>query len=176
MPAEAPPSRTSSVPHLPPHDPVHPSYSYGPYPIPYASAPLHAPSPSLTTTADDPPPKDAAMVRSKSPGKPKDRGHNRHCYNCKTADTVTWRRSVLAVGEIACNKCGLYERQHKRPRNLGFSEGYKPTSAKAKKPAIPPPPAAPKWATPSPIPEGAFSITFSPLKPEDASFAQGDDD
>ncbi|KAH9943194.1 uncharacterized protein BXZ73DRAFT_87582 [Epithele typhae] len=33
-----------------------------------------------------------------------------------------WRRSTLNPGKIVCNKCGLYERTHLRPRPLRFDE------------------------------------------------------
>lgn len=43
----------------------------------------------------------------------------RQCYNCKTwRDVSAWRRSVMAPGHIVCNKCGLYEKAHKRSRPL----------------------------------------------------------
>ncbi|KAJ3790821.1 hypothetical protein GGU10DRAFT_339606 [Lentinula aff. detonsa] len=44
----------------------------------------------------------------------------RRCYNCFTSDTSTWRRSNLAVGKVLCNKCGLFERTHSRPRPEQF--------------------------------------------------------
>ncbi|KAJ4498074.1 hypothetical protein C8R41DRAFT_916716 [Lentinula lateritia] len=44
----------------------------------------------------------------------------RRCYNCYTSDTSTWRRSNLAVGKVLCNKCGLFERTHSRPRPEQF--------------------------------------------------------
>ncbi|KAH9931791.1 uncharacterized protein B0H18DRAFT_952490 [Fomitopsis serialis] len=40
----------------------------------------------------------------------------RKCYNCHTTDTSTWRRSSLTPGKVLCNKCGLFERTHSRPR------------------------------------------------------------
>lgn len=54
----------------------------------------------------------------------------RHCHNCHTREGPTWRKSVLFVGKIVslgfcfraqtqlCNKCGIYERTHRRSRPL----------------------------------------------------------
>ncbi|KAI1785155.1 hypothetical protein LXA43DRAFT_900395 [Ganoderma leucocontextum] len=44
----------------------------------------------------------------------------RKCYNCRTTDTSTWRRSSLTPGKVLCNKCGLFERTHSRPRPEQF--------------------------------------------------------
>ncbi|KIY72994.1 hypothetical protein CYLTODRAFT_485962 [Cylindrobasidium torrendii FP15055 ss-10] len=40
----------------------------------------------------------------------------RRCHNCGAWETSTWRRSTLAPGKILCNKCGLFERSHRRKR------------------------------------------------------------
>ncbi|KAJ6474904.1 hypothetical protein C8R45DRAFT_834773, partial [Mycena sanguinolenta] len=44
----------------------------------------------------------------------------RRCFNCCTTDTSTWRRSNLSPGKVLCNKCGLFERTHQRPRPEQF--------------------------------------------------------
>ncbi|KAF9261805.1 hypothetical protein L218DRAFT_869250, partial [Marasmius fiardii PR-910] len=44
----------------------------------------------------------------------------RRCFNCYTTDTSTWRRSNLNPGKVLCNKCGLFERTHSRPRPEQF--------------------------------------------------------
>ncbi|KAJ7616958.1 hypothetical protein DFH06DRAFT_1238229 [Mycena polygramma] len=44
----------------------------------------------------------------------------RRCFNCCTTDTSTWRRSTLSPGKVLCNKCGLFERTHSRPRPEQF--------------------------------------------------------
>ena len=68
----------------------------------------------------------------------------RRCFNCHTTEPPSWRRSTLNPGKIVCNKCGLYERTHLRPRPLRFDElraGGKtrkanaPTDKKTSKPA-----------------------------------------
>ncbi|KAF8312251.1 hypothetical protein DL93DRAFT_2048627, partial [Clavulina sp. PMI_390] len=46
----------------------------------------------------------------------------RRCFNCRTTDPPSWRRSTLNQGKIVCNKCGLYERTHMRPRPPRFDE------------------------------------------------------
>ncbi|KZT29412.1 hypothetical protein NEOLEDRAFT_598030 [Neolentinus lepideus HHB14362 ss-1] len=46
----------------------------------------------------------------------------RRCNNCHTTEPPSWRRSTLNPGKIVCNKCGLYERTHLRPRPLRFDE------------------------------------------------------
>ncbi|KAI3608217.1 gata transcription factor [Moniliophthora roreri] len=40
----------------------------------------------------------------------------RKCSNCSAVDTTTWRRSSINIGKVVCNKCGLFERTHGRPR------------------------------------------------------------
>ncbi|KAF8151179.1 hypothetical protein K438DRAFT_1623945 [Mycena galopus ATCC 62051] len=40
----------------------------------------------------------------------------RRCFNCRTTENKTWRRSILSPGKVLCNKCGLFERSHSRPR------------------------------------------------------------
>ncbi|KAJ6574131.1 hypothetical protein B0H19DRAFT_935279, partial [Mycena capillaripes] len=44
----------------------------------------------------------------------------RRCFNCCTTDTSTRRRSNLSPGKVLCNKCGLFERTHSRPRTERF--------------------------------------------------------
>ncbi|KAG9218729.1 hypothetical protein PLEOSDRAFT_1112373 [Pleurotus ostreatus PC15] len=46
----------------------------------------------------------------------------RRRFNCHTTEPPSWRRSTLNPGKIVCNKCGLYERTHLRPRPLRFDE------------------------------------------------------
>ncbi|KAJ7622348.1 hypothetical protein FB45DRAFT_124418 [Roridomyces roridus] len=41
---------------------------------------------------------------------------HRRCFTCRTVQTSVWRRSVLSVGKVLCNKCGLHERIHSCPR------------------------------------------------------------
>ena len=57
----------------------------------------------------------------------------RLCYNCRTTEPPSWRRSTLAPGKIVCNKCGLYERTHLRPRPLRFDELRAGTKSKKRR-------------------------------------------
>ena len=57
----------------------------------------------------------------------------RRCFNCHTTEPPSWRRSTLNPGKIVCNKCGLYERTHLRPRPLRFDELR--SRSKARKPS-----------------------------------------
>ncbi|KAJ7187392.1 hypothetical protein C8R46DRAFT_288939 [Mycena filopes] len=53
----------------------------------------------------------------------------RRCLNCCTTDTSTWRRSNLSPGKVLCNKCGLFERTHSRPRPEQFPHKRGPLAA-----------------------------------------------
>ncbi|KAJ7160478.1 hypothetical protein C8R46DRAFT_1038713 [Mycena filopes] len=55
----------------------------------------------------------------------------RRCFNCCTTDTATWRRSNLSPGKVLCNKCGLFERTHSRPRPAQFPPKRGPQRAVA---------------------------------------------
>ena len=62
----------------------------------------------------------------------------RRCFNCHTTEPPSWRRSTLNPGKIVCNKCGLYERTHLRPRPLRFDElrsGGKPRKTASSTPS-----------------------------------------
>ncbi|KAG6861989.1 hypothetical protein C0995_009173 [Termitomyces sp. Mi166 len=66
----------------------------------------------------------------------------RRCFNCHTTEPPSWRRSTLNPGKIVCNKCGLYERTHLRPRPLRFDElraGNKARTNNKTKPGAPTP-------------------------------------
>ncbi|OSX63803.1 hypothetical protein POSPLADRAFT_1032349 [Postia placenta MAD-698-R-SB12] len=64
----------------------------------------------------------------------------RKCYNCRTTDTSTWRRSSLTPGKVLCNKCGLFERTHSRPRPEQFPHKRGPLVTATFKSARTPPP------------------------------------
>ena len=80
-------------------------------PQPSAAVPLPMPyTPSLPIQhTDDAASKETQYLR-------------RRCFNCHTTEPPSWRRSTLNPGKIVCNKCGLYERTHLRPRPLRFDE------------------------------------------------------
>ncbi|KAJ7644935.1 hypothetical protein FB45DRAFT_736929, partial [Roridomyces roridus] len=46
----------------------------------------------------------------------------RRCFNCRTTEASTWRRSNLSAGKVLCNKCGLYERTHSCARPEQFTQ------------------------------------------------------
>ncbi|KAI5118742.1 hypothetical protein M0805_008142 [Coniferiporia weirii] len=59
----------------------------------------------------------------------------RRCFNCCTTDTSTWRRSSLNPGKVLCNKCGLFERTHSRPRPDQFPHKRAPLQIPSHNPA-----------------------------------------
>lgn len=59
----------------------------------------------------------------------------RKCFNCGTTEPPSWRRSTLNPGKIVCNKCGLYERTHNKPRPHQF--GLRPGNKARKQPSHP---------------------------------------
>ncbi|EJU00346.1 hypothetical protein DACRYDRAFT_117353 [Dacryopinax primogenitus] len=46
----------------------------------------------------------------------------RQCHVCGATSPPGWRKSVLKVGKIVCNACGLYEKTHHRPRPTRLSD------------------------------------------------------
>ncbi|KAJ7431387.1 hypothetical protein FB451DRAFT_1320366, partial [Mycena latifolia] len=63
----------------------------------------------------------------------------RRCFNCCTTDTSTWRRSNLSPGKVLCNKCGLFERIHSRPRPEQFPHKRGPLASSTLRSRSPPP-------------------------------------
>ncbi|KAJ7656787.1 hypothetical protein DFH06DRAFT_1198573 [Mycena polygramma] len=63
----------------------------------------------------------------------------RRCFNCCTTDTSTWRRSNLSPGKVLCNKCGLFERTHSRPRPEQFPHKRGPLASSTLRSRSPPP-------------------------------------
>ncbi|KIK53270.1 hypothetical protein GYMLUDRAFT_179245 [Collybiopsis luxurians FD-317 M1] len=109
--------------YSPPHNPYLQHHPYGPssglppmampgMPIPpmaMAGPYGHLPAPLPIQHTDDAASKETQYLR-------------RRCFNCHTTEPPSWRRSTLNPGKIVCNKCGLYERTHLRPRPLRFDE------------------------------------------------------
>ncbi|KAF8989688.1 hypothetical protein BDQ17DRAFT_1372947 [Cyathus striatus] len=62
----------------------------------------------------------------------------RRCFNCCTTDTSTWRRSNLSPGKVLCNKCGLFERTHSRPRPDQFPHKRGPLASSTLRGKTPP--------------------------------------
>ncbi|EIN09394.1 hypothetical protein PUNSTDRAFT_51669 [Punctularia strigosozonata HHB-11173 SS5] len=91
----------------------------------------------------------------------------RRCFNCCTTDTSTWRRSSLNPGKVLCNKCGLFERTHSRPRPDQFPHKRGPlasSAVKANKSPPPPPPQLPSISNYG-LPPNASSTATRPLSP-----------
>ncbi|KAI0306138.1 hypothetical protein B0F90DRAFT_1814930 [Multifurca ochricompacta] len=59
----------------------------------------------------------------------------RRCFNCKATETSTWRRSVLSLGKLLCNKCGLFERTHAIPRPKKFPRRRRHNAISALRPS-----------------------------------------
>ncbi|KAJ7110453.1 hypothetical protein C8R44DRAFT_883598 [Mycena epipterygia] len=53
----------------------------------------------------------------------------RRRFICCTTDTSTWRRSNLCPGKVLCNKCGLFEHMHLRPRPEHFPHKHGPLAS-----------------------------------------------
>jgi len=94
-----------------------------PMPMPYPGGPIHSNVPVAYT--DDAATKLSDRVR-------------RRCFNCCTTDTSTWRRSNLSPGKVLCNKCGLFERTHSRPRPEQFPHKRGPLASSALRSRSPP--------------------------------------
>ncbi|KAJ6502718.1 hypothetical protein C8R47DRAFT_969627 [Mycena vitilis] len=75
----------------------------------------------------------------------------RRCFNCCTTDTSTWRRSNLSPGKVLCNKCGLFERTHSRPRPEQFPHKRGPLASSTLRSRSPPPAQAQVRRLPIPI-------------------------
>ncbi|KAF7293352.1 Gata transcription factor [Mycena kentingensis (nom. inval.)] len=114
--------------HLHPHS-VWGTHAHSPYP-PYPAFPSTPPARTsaryytppagpLPISTPAPPPAGARpgeiVYTSDSATRLSDR-IRRRCFNCETPEAATWRKSVLVPGKVLCNKCGLYERTHQRPR------------------------------------------------------------
>ncbi|KAG7447631.1 uncharacterized protein BT62DRAFT_785148 [Guyanagaster necrorhizus] len=92
------------------HHPHHHQQFYQPFPSPPPPSYTLSPHTGLPVQhTDDAASKETQYLR-------------RRCFNCHTTEPPSWRRSTLNPGKIVCNKCGLYERTHLRPRPLRFDE------------------------------------------------------
>ncbi|KAG6888937.1 hypothetical protein C0992_007050 [Termitomyces sp. T32_za158] len=131
--APPPPHPMDHRPYEHPHDPGQPAYH--PAMAGHMVPPMHArtdqhyaPYPSQQGTpvfTDDAATKLSERVR-------------RRCFNCCTTDTSTWRRSNLSPGKVLCNKCGLFERTHSRPRPEQFPHKRGPLSSSTLRARTPP--------------------------------------
>lgn len=111
-----------------------------PYYRPGSSSGLHHPAAFLNPHASLP------VMHTDDAASKETQYLRRRCFNCHTTEPPSWRRSTLNPGKIVCNKCGLYERTHLRPRPHRFDElraGSKARKAAAAK-AAPSPNGSPK--------------------------------
>ncbi|KAJ7440722.1 hypothetical protein FB451DRAFT_1442915 [Mycena latifolia] len=117
---------------------VHLQHSgYAPYPVPSAP-PQHGTAPTVmrqVVHTDDAARKLSNYVR-------------RRCFNCRTTNTATWRRSNISPGKVLCNKCGLFERTHSRPRPEQFPHKSGPTVGRRSAPQPQPTYQQPHYALP----------------------------
>lgn len=103
----------------------------------------------------------------------------RRCFNCCTTDTSTWRRSNLSPGKVLCNKCGLFERTHSRPRPEQFPHKRGPLATSVLRSRSPPSqPPAPHTVAPPPMHgpssgQGSPSManTLPPISPSPYSYS-----
>jgi GATA-binding protein len=110
-------------------------------PVMVPSQPFYRPQPSGGMPMSYLPPHAAIPIQHTDDAASKETQYlRRRCFNCHTTEPPSWRRSTLNPGKIVCNKCGLYERTHLRPRPLRFDElraGNKARKAAAKTAASP---------------------------------------
>ncbi|KAF7355814.1 GATA type zinc finger protein asd-4 [Mycena venus] len=89
----------------------------------------------------------------------------RRCFNCCTTDTSTWRRSNLSPGKVLCNKCGLFERTHSRPRPEQFPHKRGPLASSTLRSRSPQQTQATYQASPQCPPPGFLGFTLPPVSP-----------
>ncbi|KAJ7775465.1 hypothetical protein B0H16DRAFT_1756840 [Mycena metata] len=107
---------------------AHPYGGYVPYPYPGAPMPSSAPPAAPNSMNGVGAPGIAVIHTDDAATKLSDRVRRR-CFNCCTTETSTWRRSNLSPGKVLCNKCGLFERTHSRPRPEQFPHKRGPLAA-----------------------------------------------
>lgn len=97
-------------------------------------APYYSRPPSVASSMSSPMPHHVVHVVFTDDAASKETQYlRRRCHNCQQVEPPSWRRSHLVPGKIVCNRCGLYERTHLRPRPHRFDEvrtgnkGRKPT-------------------------------------------------
>lgn len=110
------------------------SYSYPPASYPVPPSPMQDFRPPYQSQSYQPPANNMVGYTDDAATKLTDRVR-RKCYNCRTTDTSTWRRSNLTPGKVLCNKCGLFERTHLRPRPEQFPHKRGPMSTGITKPS-----------------------------------------
>ncbi|CAA7269858.1 unnamed protein product [Cyclocybe aegerita] len=134
------------------HHPHPHQYMYSPHPPPPFDPPRfdqHHPHPQHDTrlsfrdsqrrnTCPTRPRRRRCIARTQGSSTPCRASPRRRCFNCCTTDTSTWRRSNLSPGKVLCNKCGLFERTHSRPRPDQFPHKRGPLASSALRGRTPP--------------------------------------
>ncbi|CAE6411848.1 hypothetical protein RSOLAG1IB_02633 [Rhizoctonia solani AG-1 IB] len=142
-----PPSR-APPPRSPPPTQYDPRYRQPSYPYPHPSSgygqPPYAPGPGgptvdptifkadpygrpMPTSPPDSTRPDVQITYTDDSATKLTQYLRRRCFNCRVTEPPGWRKSTLNPGKIVCNKCGLYERSHARPRPLHMDNPKGPT-------------------------------------------------
>ncbi|KAF7375799.1 hypothetical protein MSAN_00469600 [Mycena sanguinolenta] len=188
-PPPPPPAHAQTHPHpgyAPhPHDERYahaahaPQYAPQPFPITHGTyVPYPLPGTILSQPMAPPPGGGAGAIQvihtDDAATKLSDRVRRR-CFNCCTTDTSTWRRSNLSPGKVLCNKCGLFERTHSRPRPEQFPHKRGPLASSTLRSRTPPQ-AQPTYQNPpgpsassASAPNGASSHPGTPKPPAQAA-------
>ncbi|KAJ7758699.1 hypothetical protein B0H16DRAFT_1535379 [Mycena metata] len=130
--APPPPQYAHPHPHDQRYDPQQqPQYAHAPQPYPGGYIPYPLPGTVLgaPTGAPGAPASAIPVVHTDDAATKLSDRVRRRCFNCCTTDTSTWRRSNLSPGKVLCNKCGLFERTHSRPRPEQFPHKRGPLAA-----------------------------------------------
>ncbi|KAF7314847.1 hypothetical protein MKEN_00959200 [Mycena kentingensis (nom. inval.)] len=162
-PSVYPPPPDGAHPH--PHAHVYDPAAHGHYPPPppfgaYVPYPVVHGMPPPSASASPGPASTVQIVHTDDAATKLSDRVRRRCFNCCTTDTSTWRRSNLSPGKVLCNKCGLFERTHSRPRPEQFPHKRGPLSSSSLRtrsppgaaPYPPPAPAQPQVVYPPPPP------------------------
>ncbi|CUA76873.1 hypothetical protein RSOLAG22IIIB_02350 [Rhizoctonia solani] len=114
------------------YPPPPPGYGAPPYP-PGPSGPTVDPTifssrhPGMPASPPDPTRPDVQITYTDDSATKLTQYLRRRCFNCRVTEPPGWRKSTLNPGKIVCNKCGLYERSHARPRPLHMDNPKGPT-------------------------------------------------
>ncbi|KAJ6514463.1 hypothetical protein C8R47DRAFT_1001721 [Mycena vitilis] len=132
--------------HYQPHPEGHQYAAHAQYRLPYGYVAYPHPS-TIPSAAQGTPTVPVQVIHTDDAATKLSDRVRRRCFNCCTTDTSTWRRSNLSPGKVLCNKCGLFERTHSRPRPEQFPHKRGPLAASTLRSRSPPPPEQPSKPT-----------------------------
>ncbi|KAK7044010.1 hypothetical protein VNI00_008180 [Paramarasmius palmivorus] len=166
-----PPPNTHPIHYYPP---PHHHQPNDPYPYPYPPPSRHDYAPHNHAGYPIPGHQVQTIVYTEDAATKLSDRVRRRCFNCCTTDTSTWRRSNLSPGKVLCNKCGLFERTHSRPRPEQFPHKRGPLASSAlgrgersppltSLPSTMPPPSLP--SPPTSVASGSPATHHSQLPP-----------